>query len=54
MGVLVKEELHDKVVEDRRVSDIGMSLSIFFEGRVVRVASHMLHKVENRRKKKIF
>ena len=37
VGVLVKEELCDKVVEVRRVDDRVISLAIVFEGEVVRV-----------------
>ena len=37
VGVLVKEELYDKVIEARRVDDKVMSLAIVLEEEVVRV-----------------
>ena len=36
-GVLVKEELYDRVIEVRRVYDRVMSLAVVFEEKVVRV-----------------
>ena len=38
VGVLIKEELCDKVVEVRRVDDTVMSLAIVYDEEVVRVA----------------
>ena len=37
VGVMVREELHDKVVEFRRASDRVMSLAIVLKGEVVRM-----------------
>ena len=49
--MLVKEELYDKVVEDRRVVDRVMSLAIVFK-EVMRVVCSYV--VENQSKKKTF
>ena len=52
VGVLVKAEQHDKVVEVRRVNYRVVSLAIVFEEEVVRVICSCAPKVESRRDEK--
>ena len=54
VGVLVKEELYDKFIEDRRVNDRVISLVIVFEEEVLRVVCAYAPPSGNSREEKEF